>query len=69
MRAARLYAYRDPAALRVESAPDPQPGPGQVLVRVRAAAVPPTELHSPLADAAAAYAHRAARGKAVLRID
>jgi NADPH:quinone reductase-like Zn-dependent oxidoreductase len=44
MRAARQYAYRDPASLRVESAPDPRPGAGQVLVRVHGAAVTPSEL-------------------------
>lgn len=44
MRAARQYAYRDPASLRVESIPDPRPGAGELLVRVHAAAVTPSEL-------------------------
>ena len=36
MRAARLYAPRD---LRIEEIPIPQPGPGQVLMRVRAVGI------------------------------
>src|SRR5436309_15496418 len=44
MKATRLHAGGDPGALRFEDAPVPRPGPGEVLVRVRAAAVTPTEL-------------------------
>ncbi|MFK4100289.1 NADPH:quinone oxidoreductase family protein [Streptomyces sp. NPDC019531] len=39
MRAARCTTYGPPADLTVEDVPDLEPGPGQVLVRVRAAAV------------------------------
>ncbi|MEO8601232.1 MAG: alcohol dehydrogenase catalytic domain-containing protein, partial [bacterium] len=44
MQAARLYAYSSAASLRCEAAPKPAPGAGQVLVRVHAAGVTPTEL-------------------------
>src|SRR3954454_18598170 len=44
MKAIRLYARGGPESLRFEDAPVPRPGPGEVLVRVRAAAVTPTEL-------------------------
>ena len=43
MKAIRLYA-RSPESLRFEDAPAPRPGLGEVLVRVCAAAVTPTEL-------------------------
>jgi 2-desacetyl-2-hydroxyethyl bacteriochlorophyllide A dehydrogenase len=36
MRIARFYGGKD---IRVETAPDPKPGPGEVLVRVRAAGI------------------------------
>jgi D-arabinose 1-dehydrogenase-like Zn-dependent alcohol dehydrogenase len=43
MRAARYYGPGD--SLRLEEVPIPQPGPGEALVRVRAAGVCHTELH------------------------
>lgn len=39
MRAARIHSYGDPTAVKVERAPRPEPGDGQVLVRVKAAGV------------------------------
>ena len=39
MRAAQTHEYGPPESLVVEELPDPEPGPGQVLVEVRAAAV------------------------------
>src|SRR5436190_983203 len=39
MKAIRLYARGGPESLRFENAPAPRPGPGELLVRVRAAAV------------------------------
>jgi NADPH:quinone reductase-like Zn-dependent oxidoreductase len=39
MRAARISSYGDPTAVRIMKAPRPEPGPGQVLVRVKAAGV------------------------------
>lgn len=42
MKAARLYAPRD---LRIDEIPDPTPGPGEVLVRVRAVGVCGSDVH------------------------
>jgi NADPH:quinone reductase-like Zn-dependent oxidoreductase len=39
MRAARFHAHGGPEVIAVETAPDPSPQPGQVLVRVRACAL------------------------------
>ncbi len=41
--AIRFSAYGDPDVLEVADVPDPVPGPGQVLVRVRAAGVNPAD--------------------------
>jgi L-iditol 2-dehydrogenase len=41
MQAARLYAPRE---IRVEEMPTPEPGPGEVLVRVRAVSICPSDL-------------------------
>lgn len=39
MRAVRFHAYGPSTELRVDTLPDPQPGQGEVVVRVRAAAI------------------------------
>jgi NADPH2:quinone reductase len=39
MRAVRVHELTGPSALRVDEVPDPTPGPGQVLIEVRAAGV------------------------------
>lgn len=44
MNAIRIHARGGPEVLVFEQAPEPQPGAGEVLVRVHAAAVTPTEL-------------------------
>jgi len=44
MKAIRLHARGGPEALHFEDAPAPRPGRGEVLIRVHAAAVTPTEL-------------------------
>ena len=41
MRAARLHGVGD---LRIETLPDPEPGPGELLVRVEACGICPTDL-------------------------
>ncbi len=45
MKAIVLHGTGDPAALRPEDAPDPTPGPGEVLVRLRAAALNHRDLY------------------------
>jgi NADPH:quinone reductase-like Zn-dependent oxidoreductase len=44
MKAIRQHAHGGPESLRYEGAPRPSPRAGEVLVRVRAAGVIPTEL-------------------------
>ncbi|MEU4157423.1 NADP-dependent oxidoreductase [Actinoplanes sp. NPDC026670] len=44
MRAAVFDEYGPPAVLRIAELPDPVPGPGEVLVRVRAAGVQPFDV-------------------------
>ena len=44
MKAIRQHALGGPQSLRYEDAPKPSPKAGEVLVRVRAAGVIPTEL-------------------------
>jgi len=39
MRAARIHSYGDPTGVKIGQAPRPEPGRGQVLVRVKAAGV------------------------------
>ncbi len=43
MKAALFYGGRD---IRVEEVPDPEPGPGEVLVRVRSAGICGSDLHN-----------------------
>src|SRR5262245_37547927 len=43
MKAVLIHEYGTPSVLRVEDAPKPSPGPRDVLVRVRAAAVNPVD--------------------------
>ncbi|MBV9748602.1 MAG: NADP-dependent oxidoreductase [Acetobacteraceae bacterium] len=43
MKAVRFHRYGGPEVLVIEQVPKPEPGPGQVLVRVRAASVNPID--------------------------
>ncbi len=45
MRAIVVREFGDPAVMRLEAVPDPQPGPGQIVVRVRAAGVNPVDTY------------------------
>ncbi len=45
MNAIRVHEFGGPEVLRVEDLPDPAPGPGEVLVRVRAAGVNPVDTY------------------------
>lgn len=45
MKAIRVHEYGEPEVMRVEDVPDPQPGPGQVVVQVRAAGVNPVDTY------------------------
>jgi NADPH:quinone reductase-like Zn-dependent oxidoreductase len=50
MRAITFYEYGAPSVLKVEERADPVPGPGQVLVRVRACAMNAADWHILRAD-------------------
>lgn len=43
MKAARIHSYGDPEVLTYEDAPRPEPGEGEVLIRVQAAGVNPID--------------------------
>jgi NADPH:quinone reductase-like Zn-dependent oxidoreductase len=43
MKAVRVHQYGGPEVLKYEEAPRPKPGPGEVLVRIRAAGVNPVD--------------------------
>ncbi len=43
MKAVRIHEYGGPEVVRYEDAPEPEPGPGEVLVRVHAAGVNPVD--------------------------
>jgi NADPH:quinone reductase len=45
MKAVRVHEFGSPKVLRVEEVPTPQPGPGQVLVRMHAIGVNPVETY------------------------
>jgi NADPH2:quinone reductase len=45
MKAIRVHEYGGPTAMKLEDAPDPKPGAGEVVVRVRAAGVNPVDAY------------------------
>ncbi|OFW18089.1 MAG: quinone oxidoreductase [Acidobacteria bacterium RIFCSPLOWO2_12_FULL_66_10] len=45
MRAIRVRAFGDPGVMQLEDVPDPKPGPGDVVVRIRAAGVNPVDAY------------------------
>ncbi len=46
MKAIVVRQYGDPEVMKVEETPQPKPGPGQVLVRIRAAGVNPADTYA-----------------------
>src|SRR5205823_2460050 len=44
-KAIRVHEFGDPSVMRLDEVPEPQAGPGQVLVRVRAAGVNPVDTY------------------------
>ena len=45
MKAIRVREFGGPEVLKIEEMPDPQPGPGQVLVRAHAIGVNPVDTY------------------------
>ncbi|MGA9821659.1 MAG: alcohol dehydrogenase catalytic domain-containing protein, partial [Desulfobaccales bacterium] len=45
MKAIRVHSFGEPEVMRLEEVPEPQPGPGQVLVKVQAAGVNPVDTY------------------------
>ena len=45
MKAIRVHEFGDPETMTVEEIPDPEVGPGKVLVRVHAAGVNPVDTY------------------------
>lgn len=45
MKAIRIHTFGEPEVMQLEEVPDPQPGPGQVVVRVHAVGVNPVETY------------------------
>jgi NADPH2:quinone reductase len=45
MRAIRVHEFGEPKVLKLEGVPEPKPGPGQVLVRVKAIGINPVETY------------------------
>jgi NADPH:quinone reductase len=45
MKAIRIHQPGEPEVLKYEEAPDPKPGPGQVLLRIKAAGVNPVDTY------------------------
>jgi len=61
MKAVRIHEFGGPEVLRYEDVATPAPGPGQVLVRVRAAATGPCLLARRLTKRRRIVAKRASR--------
>src|SRR5919198_1415980 len=45
MKAIRIHTFGEPEVMQLEEVPDPQPGPGQVVVRMHAVGVNPVETY------------------------
>src|SRR6187397_2782974 len=45
MKSIRVHQFGDPSVMKIEELPDPQAGPGHVLVKMRAAGVNPVDTY------------------------
>src|SRR5258706_305427 len=45
MKAIRVHEYGGPSVLKLEEIPDPKPGPGELVVRVKAAGINPVDAY------------------------
>src|SRR5205809_6598966 len=45
MKAIRVHKFGGPEVLQLDDVPDPKPGPGEVVVRIRAAGVNPVDAY------------------------
>ena len=67
MKAIRVHQFGGPEVLKLEDVPDPVPGDGQVVVRVRAIGINPVETYVPSrqvwAAAVSLYARQRCRGE------
>src|SRR5947207_16022714 len=45
MKAIQVHQFGEPDVLKLEEVPDPTPGPGQVVVRIKAVGVNPVETY------------------------
>ncbi len=45
MKAIRVHEFGDPEVMQVEEVPDPRPGPGQVVVKIRAIGINPVDTY------------------------
>jgi NADPH:quinone reductase len=45
MKAIRVHDYGGPEVMQMEEIPDPKPGPGQVVVRLKAVGVNPVDVY------------------------
>jgi NADPH2:quinone reductase len=45
MKAIRIHEFGGPAVMKLEDVPDPKAGPGDVVVRIRAAGVNPVDAY------------------------
>ena len=45
MQAIRVHQFGGPEVMKIEQVPDPQPGPGEVVVRLHAAGVNPVDTY------------------------
>ena len=65
MKAIRVHEFGGPEVLRLEEVPTPQPGPGQVLVRIRGVGVNPVETYIRAGNTRDCHSYHTSRGTTV----